>query len=110
MFGLVRDKTTGKPKVDNPEDLHPIHLGMMSAQERQELGIDHVGIVIGANGFKPIQIVEGTYVVSEAVIAATSIYVFGDTPDTTQTFIIRPRCDVGAGNIIPAGNIIQETT
>ena len=110
MFGLVRDKTTGKPKVDNPADLHPIHLGMMSAQERQELGIDHIGIVVGANGSKPLQIVDGLFVAAEAVIAATSIYVFGDTPDTTQTFIIRPRCDVGAGNTIPAANITQETT
>lgn len=38
MYGLVRDKN-GKPKVDNPQNLHPEQVKMLTPEERVELGL-----------------------------------------------------------------------
>lgn len=42
LFGLVRDKD-GRPKIDDPENLHPRIADMLSPAERHEFGIPRPG-------------------------------------------------------------------
>lgn len=39
LYGIVRGPD-GKPKVDDPATLHPVQIGMLTPDERAELGIE----------------------------------------------------------------------
>ena len=109
-FILVRDKKTGKPKVDDPATLHPIHLGMMSRAEREELGVHPGPYAVDAQGIKTLS---GSSVMGfkaiDALVAVNVIYELPEEASEAVPFSVGPRCDVAAGAFIPANNIKPQT-
>lgn len=101
MFGLVRDKD-GKPKVDNPADLHPVQLGMMTDQERNELGVWSGSWARDARGYKKITVsADGKVTAHDDLIAVSELFILPDDGSGATMAAVNPRCDVKAGNEIP---------
>jgi len=74
-YGVVRDKTTGKPKVDNFADLHPMHLMQMTQAEREELGGHTDCWARDAQGFKRVEkIGAGRYHALDALVAVSEVF------------------------------------
>jgi len=106
MYGLVRDKTTGKPKVDNPAHLHPIQLGQMSKAERDECGVWSGDWCRDAQGIKRVEKQpNGDWKAIDALVAANEIFDLSDNPDETKIMIVKPRRDVAADGMIPAADV-----
>lgn len=106
MYGLVRDKTTGKPKVDNPAHLHPIQLGKMSKSERDECGVHSGDWARDAHGIKRVEKQpNGDWKAIDALVAVSEIFDLSDNPDETKLMLVRPRCDVVADGMIKAADV-----
>ena len=107
MFGLVRDKTTGKPKVDNPADLHPIQLGQMTKAERDELGVWDGDWARDSQGIKRVEKQgNGNYKAVDALVGVNEIFVLHDDGgDQTQLMTVSPRRDVPVDGMIEAASV-----
>ncbi len=74
-YGLVRDKATGKPKVDDVSALHPMHFMMMSHAERVELGGHPDCWARDAQGYKRVEkIGVGRYRALEPLVAVSEVF------------------------------------
>ena len=103
---IVRDKNTGKPRVDNPEHLDPIQIGQMSREEREELGLWLGDWAKTAQGRKRVQRQpDGSFKAVDPLIACNHIIVVGDAPNETKIMAVHPRCDVKQGGVIPAHHL-----
>lgn len=100
MYGLVRGKD-GKPKVDNPDHLHPMQLGMMTAEEREGMGIWQGSWVRDADGYKPVSIKKAQVFAEQNLIAVSELFLLPDDGSGATMIAIKPRCDVKAGAPIP---------
>jgi hypothetical protein len=95
-FGLVRDKVTGKPRVDNPTSLHPVQILLMTPDERRELGVWEGAWARDAQGFKRLTCLpDGTFRAEEPIVAVNEILV-----GENQFYPVLPRCDIPAGETI----------
>ncbi|WP_305968575.1 MULTISPECIES: hypothetical protein [unclassified Mameliella] len=100
-YGLVRCGKTGKPKIDNTSDLHPMHMMMMSAQERADTGQHADCWARDADGFKPITKTEpGQYRADEALRAVSQVF----DVHTGNVWRLDKRGDVARGNSIVIEN------
>lgn len=74
-YGLVRDGATGKPRVDDPAQLHPVQIGMMTTAEREELGLWTGAFARDAEGIKRMtRTDEGVYRAEEPCRAISEIF------------------------------------
>lgn len=106
MYALVRDKETSKPRVDDPTQLHPIQVGLMSKAEREELGIHSGSYARDADGIKKLEkLANGTFRAIDSLRAVNDIFSLGDNPDETALLTVYPRCDVPAGGIIDPARV-----
>jgi len=106
MYGLVRDGVTGKPRVDNAADLHPIHLGQMSKAEREELGVWQGDWALDAQGIKRVEKrPEGGWKAIDPLVAVSEIFDLSNNPNETKIMLVKPRADVQAGSVIPTSYV-----
>jgi hypothetical protein len=106
MFGLVRDGATGKPKVDNVADLHPIHLGQMSKDERNEFGVWDGDWARDAQGIKRVEKQpNGDWKAIDPLVAVNEIFDLSDNPNETKIMVVTPRRDIGIDGLIPAAHV-----
>jgi len=106
-FGLVRDGTTGKPKVDDPATLHPIQLGMMTEAERLEFGLHPGPYAIDAQGVKKLEKVAGGFKALEPLVACNVVIDLPAEADAAKIFRVFPRGDTPIGQTI-AGTLTEE--
>ena len=100
MFGLVRDKATGKPKVDNPGDLHPIQVGMMTKQEREDFDIWPGSFARDAQGIKRVTVQNGEVFAEDDLIAVNELFVLPDDGTGAKVIAVKPRQDVQSGKAL----------
>ncbi len=106
MFGIVRDKATGKPKIDDPSSLHPIQCGMLTRAELEEFGVWPGHWARDAQGIKRVEETEdGRFIATDALVAVNELFISPDDGSGVQLLKIEPRCDVAAGAMIPAENV-----
>lgn len=96
-YGLVRD-SSGKPKIDDPSNLHPSLVSMLTEQERGELGLWSGPQARDAQGIKRLEKTEDGYRALDNLVALSVIY------DGGVQHNISPRIDVSAGNDIKLEN------
>lgn len=90
-FGVVRDKN-GNPRVDDPNTLHPIQIGMLSTAERQNLGLWTGCFCRDAAGYKRMtKVDEGVYQAEEPIRAISEIF------DGTDVYRVAERHDMQPG-------------
>ncbi len=106
-FGIVREKDTGKPRVDDPSTLHPIQLGMLTLEERAELGVHSGPFAVTAGGIFPLTKSGDDYRAGEDLRAVGQIIEPGAEPNSTTIYKVFPRTDVRAGKMI-GGQITVE--
>ena len=95
-FGLIRDKATGKPRVDNPASLHPVQILLMTVDERRELGVWDGAWARDAQGFKRLTVIDqNTFRAEEQIVAVNEILV-----DDGKFYPVTPRCDIPSGETI----------
>lgn len=82
MYGLVRDGATGKPRVDDPAKLNPVHLSMMSIDERRELNLWPHHWARDAQGWKRVEKVgPDEFTATEAIVGMGQLIELGDEPN-----------------------------
>jgi hypothetical protein len=92
-FGLVRDRD-GRPKIDDPSNLHPAIVAMLTPQERVDLGIWSGPMARDAQGIKRLEKLEDGYRAVDPLVAVSEIY---DGPDY---FKLPDRIDVPLHGVI----------
>jgi hypothetical protein len=100
-YALVRDRATGKPKVDNPADLHPMHFMMMTAAERADLGGHADCWARDAQGYKRLtKTGTGRYQAAEALVAVSEVF----DVHTGDVWRLARRSDAPEGAVIHVEN------
>jgi len=92
-FGLVRDRD-GRPKIDDPSNLHPAIVAMLTPQERVDLGIWSGPMARDAQGIKRLEKLADGYRAVDSLVAVSEIY---DGPDY---FKLPDRIDVPLHGVI----------
>lgn len=90
-YGIVRDKN-GKPRVDNPATLTPMHIAQLTPLEKRELGVWDGEFAVGASGWTKLrQLRPNEFYVEENASAVNQIVV------GTRILKISPRLDLKQG-------------
>jgi len=92
-YGLVRD-SNGRPKIDDPSSVHPAVIGMLTHEEKVELGIWTGPHARDAQGTKRLEKTAEGYRAVDDLVAVTEIY------DGELYVKLSVRSDVPAGTEI----------
>jgi len=91
MYGLVRD-AQGRPKIEgDAASLHPGIVMMMTAAEREALGLWAGPVARDAQGVKRLELAGEEYTAKDALVAVSEIWTEGGCLQVLQ------RADVPAG-------------
>ena len=93
-FGIVRDKD-GKPRIDDPASLHPLQIGMLTAGERQVLGLWDGVFGRDADGWKRLRAHGPDQYLADEPIRALSELVIDN-----KVYRVQPRPDLKTGQTI----------
>ena len=88
--GLVRD-AAGKPRIDDPSTLHPLQIGMLSPEEKDQFGVWPGAFAGTAQGFKRLKATDGGYIAMDDIVAINQVF------DGMDVFAVVPRLDIKAG-------------
>lgn len=100
IYGVVRDKN-GKIRVDDPAQLHPFQLALMSKDERVELGFTADAYAVTAQGMKELTRAAGGWTCAERLVACNFVIDLGVAREESAVLQLDQRRDVRAGGVIP---------